>query len=82
MNGQEIEAALNDALHRIAPDIARDDVDPDADLREEYDIDSVDFLNLVTALGKHFSLEMPEADYSQMDTYAGLLAYLQKKLLT
>lgn len=80
MNAQDIEIALNDALHRIAPDIARADIDPDAELREEYDIDSVDFLTLVTALGQHFSLEMPEADYAQMDSYTALLSYLKAHL--
>ena len=71
--------ALAEELYKIAPDIELDDIDRSADLREEYDIDSMDFLNLVTALGKRFQLEMPEADYPRMQTFNDLVAYLDEQ---
>ena len=77
MNDDTIQTALQQELYRIAPDIDIDDIDLTADLREEFDIDSMDFLNLVTALGKRFGLEMPEADYDRMRSFSDLLAYLQ-----
>ncbi len=70
------EAVLAEELKKIAPDIDLDDVDRDGDLREEFDIDSMDFLTLVTALGKRMGLEMPEADYGQMGSFNDLAAYL------
>ena len=76
MTQDEIETALREELHRIAPDIEIDEIDRDADLREEFDIDSMDFLNLVTALGKRLGAEMPEADYPRMGTFEALKAYL------
>ncbi|MDJ0822943.1 MAG: acyl carrier protein [Paracoccaceae bacterium] len=79
MTQDSFETALAEELHRIAPDIELDDVDMSADLREEFDIDSMDFLNLVTALGKRFGLEMPEADYAQMDSFDALAGYLRAK---
>ena len=79
MNRDDIEQLLTAELARIAPDIALDDIDRGEDLREEFDIDSIDFLNLVTALAKRFGLEMPEADYPQMDSFDHLLDYLAKK---
>ncbi|MDI3338094.1 acyl carrier protein [Defluviimonas aestuarii] len=79
MTQEEIETALIAELSRIAPDIDLEDVDRGHDLREEFDIDSIDFLNLVTALGKRFGLDMPEADYPQMDTFDHLHAYLVAK---
>ena len=72
--------ALAEELYKIAPDIEPDDIDRSADLREEYDIDSMDFLNLVTALGKRFQLEMPEADYPRMQTFNDLVAYLDEQI--
>lgn len=75
----DIESLLRTELHRIAPDIEIEDVDRDEDLREEFDIDSLDFLNLVTALGKAFSTPMPEADYAKMGTFNEMLAYLTQK---
>ena len=50
MTQKEIESALIAELARITPDIDIEDVDRSHDLREEFDIDSIDFLNLVTAL--------------------------------
>ena len=79
MKASVIEKILHEELHRIAPDIEIGDIDKSADLREEMDIDSMDFLTLMTALGKRLKLEMPEADYSNMMTFDDMLGYLRKK---
>lgn len=78
MKTSEIEKILREELRRIAPDIEIDDIDKRGELREEMDIDSMDFLTLVTALGKRLKLEMPEADYPKMMTFSDLLGYLRK----
>ena len=80
MTSNDIEAAVTKELQRIAPDIGIEEVDRSADLREEFDIDSMDFLNLVTALGKMFDTDMPESDYAQMRSFDGLGDYLQKQV--
>jgi acyl carrier protein len=77
MSDDNIETALREELHKIAPDMEVDDVDPDGDLREEFDIDSMDFLNLVSALSKRLGLSMPEEDYDEMGSYNAMLAYLK-----
>lgn len=77
MTEHDVSKALAEELYRIAPDVSPDDIDPAADLRDEYDIDSMDFLKLVTALGKRFDLDMPEADYAKMQSFDGLVAYLR-----
>ncbi len=77
MSDEEIETALREELHKIAPDMEVDDVDPLGDLREEFDIDSMDFLNLVSALSKRLGLPMPEEDYDEMGSYNAMLAYLK-----
>ena len=79
MTQTDIETLLQAELNRIAPDIEIDEIDRDEDLREEFDIDSLDFLNLVTALGKALNMPMPEADYPQMGTYNEMIAYLTQK---
>ena len=63
MTGKEVEGILREELRQIAPEVDMNMMDPDADLREEFDIDSMDFLNLVTALGQRLRLDMPEEDY-------------------
>jgi acyl carrier protein len=76
MTRTELETLLCEELHRIAPEIDPEAIDRTEDLREECDIDSLDFLNLVTALGKAAGKDMPEADYPKMRSYEALLDYL------
>jgi acyl carrier protein len=64
-------------LGQIAPEIDISTLNTAADLREECDIDSMDFLRLITALGRDLSLEMPETDYERMRSFDDLLAYLR-----
>ncbi|MAW87241.1 MAG: phosphopantetheine-binding protein [Phyllobacteriaceae bacterium] len=79
MNRDKLETLLTRELHRIAPDIDMADVDRDGDLREEFDIDSMDFLNLVAALSELTGAPMPESDYGQMGSVNALLAYLEDR---
>ena len=50
----------------------------DADLREEIDIDSMDFLNFVIALHETLHLEIPEADYPKLASLNGCLQYVME----
>ena len=79
MNMQEAEVALAEELRRIAPDVDPADIDRQGDLREEFDIDSMDFLNLVTALNKRFGLPIPDSDYPRLASFSGAIAYLVEK---
>ncbi|HEY8594886.1 MAG TPA: acyl carrier protein [Devosiaceae bacterium] len=79
MSNTDMAAALAEELHRIAPDVALEDIDRGGDLREEYDIDSMDFLNLVTALAKRFGIPIPEADYDRLSSFDAAVAYLTQK---
>lgn len=74
-----ISLAVEEELHRIAPDIGMEEIDRDADLMEEFDIDSMDFLRLVSALGKRFGIPVPEADYPRMGSFNALCTYLEEK---
>ena len=47
MTDQDVSTALAEELNRIAPDVSLADIDLAGDLREEFDIDSMDFLTLV-----------------------------------
>lgn len=79
MTVTDIRALLITQLRRIAPDIDASSIDPSLDLREEFDIDSIDFLTLITALGAELSLDMPETDYDQMRSFDELLTYLNAR---
>lgn len=76
MIATEIEAAVKDALHRLAPEADLASLDANADLRESLDIDSFDFLNLLVALHERLGVDIPEADYARVRTFGGLTSYL------
>ena len=76
MNDTDARSLLGTLLHRIAPEVDLDEVDPGAPLQEEIDLDSMDFLNLVTALHDTTGIEVPERDYPQVSTIAGFVRYV------
>ncbi|HZT77446.1 MAG TPA: acyl carrier protein [Vicinamibacterales bacterium] len=76
MTSDEIRTAAVDVLGRIAPEIAARPLDAHADLRDELDLDSMDFLRFVLALHERFGIEVPESDYPQLATLDRVVAYL------
>lgn len=79
MTPQEIRAILKDALGGIAPEADISQLDLKADLREELDIDSLDFLNMVIALHERLNIDIPERDYRRLSTLGGAIEYLLEK---
>ena len=71
-------STIANALKRIAPEVDLLEIDHDEDLREECDLDSMDFLNLLAAIKQQTGLSIPEGDYPKVRSYNQLLAYLQR----
>ena len=80
MTDSDIRKVVQEELNNIAPEADMASVDPAADLREAIDIDSMDFLNLVTAIHHRLGIDVPEIDYPKLVTLNGALAYIQAKL--
>jgi acyl carrier protein len=80
MTRDEIIAIVADELGKIAPEIDVDLVDGTGDLREEFDLDSMDFLTLVTALHERLEVDIPEADYAKLETLDATVTYLETKV--
>ena len=78
MNATEIRALAAEVLAGIAPEADLSTVREQEDLREALDLDSMDFLNFVTGLSKGSGARIPEADYPQIFTLAGILRYLAR----
>ena len=77
MNDLDIRKVVQEELNNIAPEIDLATVDPAGDLRETFDIDSMDFLNFITAI--HHRLGIPELDYPKLITLDGAVAYIAAK---
>jgi acyl carrier protein len=72
----ELKQAALQVLGGIAPEADLEALDPEADLRETLDLDSMDFLNFVVGLHDATGVEVPESDYAALSTLAGCVAYL------
>jgi acyl carrier protein len=80
MSEADTRKIVQEELKNIAPEVDLATVDPAADLREAIDIDSIDFLNLVTALHHRTGIEIPEVDYPKLATLSGIVTYLEARL--
>lgn len=80
MTRDEIMAVVADELEKIAPEIDIDLIDKSGDLREEFDIDSMDFLTLVTALHERLGIDIPEADYAKLESLDATVSYLETQM--
>ena len=65
MNDLDIRKVVQEELNNIAPEVDLASVDPAADLREAIDIDSMDFLNFITAIHHRLGVEIPGARLSE-----------------
>lgn len=69
-----------DALRHIAPEIKPADLESGTPLRDQIDLDSIDWLNFLDALHTKFAVDIPEADYEKLVTFDDLLGYLKRRL--
>lgn len=75
----EIRAIVLSALGEIAPEADAASIAPGENLREQLDLDSMDFLNFVIAVHERLGIEIPEADYPRLASLDGAVAYLAAK---
>jgi acyl carrier protein len=80
MNEAEIRKILEEELGNVAPEMDLRQLDPLADLREALDIDSMDFLTVITALHQRLGVDIPELDYPKLFTLDGAMRYLSAKV--
>lgn len=73
---QELREVVVRALTEVAPDVDPSLIDPDADLAEQLDIDSMDFLNIVVAIHEETGIEVSERDYPKLSTLNDAVSYL------
>jgi acyl carrier protein len=81
MTPAELRAAFIIDLTDVAPDLDPDIIGDDDHLQDDLGLDSMDFLNLVSALHRRFGLPIPEADYPRLATPAKAVAYLVESVV-
>ena len=76
MTKDEIKAAVLEALKAVAPEVEEASLDPDENLREQLDVDSMDFLNFIIGLHEALKIDIPEADYAKLSTLNSAIDYV------
>jgi acyl carrier protein len=80
MSDQDLRATVIATLRRIAPEVTPDELKSDAPLRDQVDLDSMDWLNFLVGLHARLGVDIPEADYRKLVTLDDLYAYLAARL--
>ena len=76
MNEQDLRAGIMAELTSVAPEVDPATLAGAKLLREQVDLDSMDWLNFLIGLHKRFEVDIPESDYARLRTLDDLIAYL------
>ena len=76
MSRDDIVLAIKDIIQTIAPDEDLTNLDHTERLRDQIELDSMDFLDIVMELRKRYGVQVPEDDYKELGTLAGCATYL------
>jgi acyl carrier protein len=79
MTKEECHKLVLDIIADIAPDEDLANVKPDVRLRDQLQLDSMDFLDIVMELRKRYGIEVPEKEYIQLASLDSCAAYLLPK---
>ena len=77
---ETLRATILDSLLSVAPDIDPAALDPRLEFREQFDFDSMDYLNFVLGLHRALGVDVPETEYSQLASLDACVAYLTRAL--
>ena len=80
MNESEIRAEVLELLKSVAPELEVRELRPDRPLRNQVDLDSMDWLNFLVSVHERLRVDIPETDYKRLVTLDNLVAYLEAKL--
>ena len=79
MDYQTIRKKIIDIIAEIAIDEDLSNIDDNIRLREQLDLDSMDFLDIVMELKKRYKIEVPTEEYMKLATMNSCIAYLGPK---
>lgn len=79
MTKEDVRNIVLEIIAEIAPDEDLSDVKPDIRLRDQMELDSMDFLDIVMELRKKYGIDVPEEKYSELETLDSSAEYLTPK---
>lgn len=82
MTRDELRAVVLEELAHLAPEADLAALSPTTRLREALDLDSFDFVRFITAIDERLAVQVPEVDYSKLQTLEGCMDYLCSRVPT
>ncbi|MBC97091.1 MAG: acyl carrier protein [Halobacteriovoraceae bacterium] len=79
MEQAEVRQKVLDIIEDVALDEDLSNLDDSVALRDQLDLDSMDFLDIVMELKKRHKIEVPQEDYPQLATMDSCVTYLTPK---
>ena len=79
MEIEEIRRTVLDTVASIAPETDLRGIASDQPLRQQIDLDSMDWLNVIAGVHERLSIGMPESDYGRLATLDSIVAYLASR---
>jgi acyl carrier protein len=80
MTGEQIRSIIVEVIAQIVPDEDLSNLSGDIRIRDQIELDSMDFLDIIMELRKRYGIEVPEDDYIQLATLDGAVAYLEPRM--
>jgi acyl carrier protein len=80
MKAEEIRTMIIEVIHEIVPDEDLSNLKGDIRIRDQIEMDSMDFLDVVMELRKRYSIVVPEDDYMELSTLDSSVAYLEPRM--
>jgi len=80
MTRAEVQEKVMQALVSVAPEVGAASLQPAVALRDQVDLDSMDFLRFVMELHRQLGVEVPESDYQKLATLTGIVDYVATRL--
>ena len=80
MNDNDIRSGIVAAIQDVAPEVEADELAADRPLRDQVDLDSMDWLNFLQGLHGALGVDIPERDYAKLVTLDDLAAYLGSRM--
>ena len=80
MTRDEISDVIIEIILDIDEDAQTEGLNPDEPLRDQIDLDSMDFLDIVMELRKRYKLQIPEEEYPELASLTSCVNYLEPKL--
>ena len=76
MEHNDIRGEVLAVLTTIAPEVEPEDISDEALLRDQVDLDSMDWLNFLVGIHKRLNIEIPESDYASLRTLNDVVRYV------